>query len=96
MDYHNIPAKDIRNSIAVIDQEPMVIKSTIRENLDQRGAYSDSELHKLLDECELHSLVMKKGGLDGAIDNRSLSVGERQLLCICRAVLKKSKIVLID
>lgn len=82
--------------MAVIDQEPMVINSTIRENLDQKGVCSDSELLKLLEECELHSLALKKGGLDGVIDNRSLSVGERQLLCICRAVLKKSKIVLID
>ena len=41
-------------------------------------------------------VVEKKGGLDSLITNESLSVGEKQLVCICRAFLKKSKIVLID
>jgi ABC-type multidrug transport system fused ATPase/permease subunit len=38
----------------------------------------------------------EKGGLDGKVTNDSLSVGEKQLLCICRAFLKQSKIVLVD
>lgn len=39
---------------------------------------------------------MEKGGLDAAVSNTSLSAGEKQLLCICRAFLKHSKVVLID
>lgn len=39
---------------------------------------------------------MEKDGLDGFVDNGSLSAGEKQLLCICRAFLKRSKLVLID
>jgi ATP-binding cassette subfamily C (CFTR/MRP) protein 4 len=39
---------------------------------------------------------MEKGGLQGKVSNDSLSAGEKQLLCICRAFLKQSKIVLID
>jgi len=39
---------------------------------------------------------MEKGGLDTEISNNSLSIGEQQLLCICRTFLKRSKIVLID
>jgi ATP-binding cassette subfamily C (CFTR/MRP) protein 4 len=39
---------------------------------------------------------MEKDGLDGTVDNNSLSAGEKQLLCICRAFLKNSKIVIID
>ena len=41
-------------------------------------------------------VIESKGGLDALIASDSLSVGEKQLLCICRAFLKKSKIVLID
>lgn len=41
-------------------------------------------------------MIQEKGGLDGAVSNNSLSAGEKQLLCICRAFLKHSKIVLID
>ena len=44
----------------------------------------------------MKGIVEKRGGLDSEISNDSLSVGEKQLLCICRAFLKKSKIVLID
>jgi len=44
----------------------------------------------------LVDVVESKGGLDALIAGDSLSVGEKQLLCICRAFLKKSKIVLID
>lgn len=39
---------------------------------------------------------MEKGGLDAPVSNDSLSAGEKQLLCICRAFLKHSKIVLVD
>ena len=41
-------------------------------------------------------LVQNKGGIDSTVSNESLSAGEKQLICICRAFLKKSKVVLID
>lgn len=40
--------------------------------------------------------MTQKGGLDAIIDNKSLSAGEKQFICICRALLKKSKLVLLD
>ena len=80
----------------MIDQEPIILKSTIRENLDITGKYSDEELYEILKDCSLYETVIEKGGLDSNISNESLSAGERQLLCICRAFLKHSKIVLID
>ena len=44
----------------------------------------------------MSDLIEAKGGLDALVSNDSLSVGEKQLLCICRALLKQSKVVLID
>ena len=93
---NDLPIKDLRNSMTMIDQEPIILKSTIRENLDITGKYSDEELHEILKDCSLYETVIEKGGLDSNISNESLSAGERQLLCICRAFLKHSKIVLID
>ena len=40
--------------------------------------------------------MVQNGGLDAKVDNKSLSAGEKQLICICRALLKKSKLVLMD
>lgn len=44
----------------------------------------------------MYETITEKGGLEGSVSNDSLSAGEKQLLCICRAFLKHSKIVLID
>ena len=80
----------------MIDQDPTLIKATFRENLDLTNRYSDEELQQILRECNLWEIIEEKGGLEGAVSNSSLSAGEKQLLCICRAFLKHSKVVLID
>jgi len=64
--------------------------------LDITGRYTEEELLSILTECNLYETITEKGGLEGSVSNDSLSAGEKQLLCICRAFLKKSKIVLID
>jgi ABC-type multidrug transport system fused ATPase/permease subunit len=95
-DYFGLSLKELRSAITIIDQEPVLINSTFRENLDLAGVYTDEQLYKVLEECNLYDTVMLKDGLDGQVDNGSLSAGEKQLLCICRAFLKRSKVVLID
>lgn len=47
-------------------------------------------------ECNIFDIVSSKGGIDGKVCNSSLSAGEKQLICICRAVLRKARIILID
>ena len=94
--FEEIPLKSLRQCITMIDQDPTLIKSTFKENLDITGTYTDEELEKILRECNLWEVIEEKGGLEAAVSNTSLSAGEKQLLCICRAFLKHSKIVLID
>jgi ABC-type multidrug transport system fused ATPase/permease subunit len=96
VDIKDIFLKSLRSEITVIDQEPVIIESTFRKNLDLLGRYSDEELLSVLRECNILGMVEERGGLEGRIDKNSLSVGEKQLLCICRAFLKDSKIILID
>jgi ABC-type multidrug transport system fused ATPase/permease subunit len=64
--------------------------------LDVLGRYDDAALRRVLEECNLWGVVERRGGLSGAVERNSLSAGEKQLLCICRAFLKRSRIVLID
>ena len=92
----DLPLKSLRQSVTMIDQDPTLIKSTFRENLDITNRYSDKELEEILKECNLWEIIEEKGGLQAAVSNTSLSAGQKQLLCICRAFLKHSKVVLID
>ena len=88
--------KDLRSCITMIEQEPTLINGSFRENLDPANQYKDAEITKILGECNLVEMVVAKGGLDSKITNENLSVGEKQLVCICRALLKNSRIILID
>jgi len=83
------------HAITIIPQEPIVYNGTIRDNLDPEGVSNDADIWKVLQEVNLatrfNSLEFNVG------DNGSLlSHGERQLLVICRAVLRKCKILLVD
>ena len=91
-----LPLKGLRQSVTMIDQDPTLIKATFRENLDITNKYTDSELEEILRDCNLWEIIEQKGGIQAAVSNNSLSAGQKQLLCICRAFLKHSKIVLID
>ena len=92
----DVRLKDLRSGVTMIDQEPTLIKGSFRENLDPSRQYSEEELQEIVKECSLADVVESKGGLDAVVTNESLSAGEKQLLCICRAFLKRSRLVLVD
>ncbi|CAL5357628.1 unnamed protein product [Camellia sinensis] len=90
---------DLRSRFGIIPQEPVLFEGTVRSNIDPIGLYSDEEIWKSLDRCQLKDVVAAKPGkLDSSVvDNGdNWSVGQRQLLCLGRVMLKHSRLLFMD
>jgi ABC-type multidrug transport system fused ATPase/permease subunit len=90
--------KTLRSSITVIPQDPYLFQDTVRNNLDPLGRKSDAELITILKDIELWPKFENEGGLNANIEQSggNLSQGEKQLLCLSRALLFKNKLILMD
>uniref|UniRef100_A0ABI8ALE2 ATP binding cassette subfamily C member 10 n=1 Tax=Felis catus TaxID=9685 RepID=A0ABI8ALE2_FELCA len=98
VDTSQLELAELRSQLAVIPQEPFLFSGTVRENLDPQGLHEDRALWQALEQCHLSEVIMSIGGLDGELGEggRSLSMGQRQLLCLARALLTDAKILCID
>ena len=89
----------LRSRITVIPQDPTIFTGTLRFNLDPEGHATDERIVELLKAAQLQDLLAKSDlGLQQQLDEggANLSSGERQLICICRAILRRSKVVILD
>lgn len=98
VDISSVHLRELRSKLSIIPQDPMIFSGTIRFNLDPLNSRSDEELWSALDKTQLkNKILMMHGQLNAVIDSggTSLSMGERQLLCLTRAVLRRNKVGII-
>uniref|UniRef100_A0A8C8I031 ATP-binding cassette sub-family B member 6 n=1 Tax=Oncorhynchus tshawytscha TaxID=74940 RepID=A0A8C8I031_ONCTS len=98
VDTRQVGLAQLRSKLAIIPQDPFLFSGTVRENLDPCGRHPDPRLLEVLEHCHLSPVINRIGGLGAEVGERgkSLSLGQRQLLCLARALLTEANILCID
>ena len=99
VDISKVGLKKLRESLTIIPQDSTLMDGTLRYNIDPVGNYTDKEITEVMKKIGFDYIIsLNREGLDQKISENgsNLSIGEKQLICITRAILRKSKIIVLD
>lgn len=99
LDICSMGLKDLRMKLSIIPQEPTLFRGSIRSNLDPLGLYSDDEIWRALEKCQLKATVSTLPNLLDSVvsdEGENWSMGQRQLFCLGRVLLKRNRILVLD